>query len=116
MPIRRHRIPAARNLVLDGLSFVPRHVYFPVERVMPLAEVAAARSAALPRVSWSVVWLKAYAAVCVRLPALRSAFQRWPWQHLLVSDEIAGMLIVNRQDGEHQRQLAAPLVGRRAGE
>lgn len=103
MPSKRRRIPAARNLVLDGLSFVPRHVYFPVERVMPLAEVAAARSVAKPRVSWSVVWLKAYAAVCVRMPALRTVYQRWPWPHFRESDEIVGTLIVNRQDGEHER-------------
>lgn len=103
MSIRRRRIPAARNLVLDGLSFVPRHVYFPVERRMPLAEVAAARSAAAPRVSWSVVWLKAYAAVCVRLPALRTIYLRWPWPQLVESDEVVASLIVNRQDGEHER-------------
>lgn len=103
MSIRRHRIPAARNLVLDGLSFVPRHVYFPVERTMTLAEVAAARSAATPRVSWSVLWLKAYATVCVRMPALRTVYQRWPWPHLVESDEVVGTLIVNRQDEEHER-------------
>jgi len=103
MSIRRHRIPVARNLVLDGLSFVPRHVYFPVERNMALAEVAAARNAATPRVSWSVVWLKAYAAVCVRMPALRTVYQRWPWPHFMESDEVAATLIVNRQDGEHER-------------
>jgi hypothetical protein len=103
MTIRRRRIPAARNLVLDGLSIAPRHVYFPVERTMALADVAAARSAASPRISWSVVWLKAYAAVCLRLPLLRTVYQRWPWPHFVEADDIAGTLIVNRQDGEYER-------------
>ncbi len=103
MAIRRRPIPAARNLVLDGLSIAPRHVYYPVERTMALADVAAARSAATPRVSWSVVWLKAYASVCLRLPLLRTVYQRWPWPHFVEADDIAGTLIVNRQDGEYER-------------
>ena len=70
---------------------------------MPLAEVVAARSAATPRISWSVVWLKAYAAVCLRLPALRTVYQRWPWPHFEESDQVVATLIVNRQDGEHER-------------
>ncbi len=103
MPFRRRRIPAARRFTHDALSLVPRNVYFSVERVMPLAEVAAARDAAGPRISWSVVWLKAYAAVCAKLPLLRTVYLRWPWPHFMESDEIVGSLIVNRQDGEHQR-------------
>lgn len=103
MSIRRRRIPAARNLVLDGLSIAPRHVYYPVERTMTLAEVASARGAASPRISWSVVWLKAYAAVCARLPLLRTVYQRWPWPQFVESDQVVGTLIVNRQDGDHER-------------
>ncbi|MGC4006923.1 MAG: hypothetical protein QM811_28870 [Pirellulales bacterium] len=51
-------------MVFDGLSLSPRHVYYPVERIMRLDEVAAARSAASTRISWTVVWMKAYAKVC----------------------------------------------------
>jgi hypothetical protein len=89
--------------VLDGLSIAPRHVYYPVERTLALADVAAARRLSATRISWSVIWLKAYAAVCERLPLLRTVYQRWPWPQLVEADSVAGTLIVNRQDGEHER-------------
>jgi hypothetical protein len=90
-------MPAERELILDGLAFVPRHALFPVERVTCLAEVAAARKAAQSRISWAVIFLKAYAGVCAQIPALRRAYQPWPWPHLLESGQVVGQLVVNRK-------------------
>jgi hypothetical protein len=97
------RIPRARRLVLDGLALGPRHVYYPVERTMPLAELATARQQSATRISWSVIWLKAMSAACAAIPELRQSYQRWPWPHLNQSNEVVGMLIVNRQDQGHDR-------------
>jgi len=93
---RRLSIPGTRTLALDGLALVPRHVYYPVERWFDLGEVAAAREACTTRISWSVIFLKAYAAVCARRPELRQSYHRWPWPHLMESDEVVGQMVVNR--------------------
>lgn len=102
-PAKRRLIPRSRSMVFDGLSLSPRHVYYPVERIMHLGDVAAARSASATRVSWSVVWMKAYSAVCARTPRLRQSYIRWPWPHLMEIEEVVSMLIVNRMDQGDER-------------
>ncbi|MDX1964455.1 MAG: hypothetical protein SFX18_14985 [Pirellulales bacterium] len=88
-------------LVLDGLDLAQRQHYYPLDRQMPLASVATARDNAkntptAVRISWAVIFLKAYAAVCARTPQLRQVYQRWPWPHLLETEDVTAQLVVNR--------------------
>lgn len=90
-----------RRLVMDGLAFVPHHVLFPVDRLMNLSEIDALRKQSSARISWSLLFVKAYAAVCARTPLLRRAYIRWPWPHYLDQGDVAANLIINR---EHEEQ------------
>jgi hypothetical protein len=90
-------IPQHRNLIFDGLASVPRHALYPAERTFELADVEAARKLVQPRVSWAVLFTKAYSAVCARQTILRRAYIRWPWPHFQEDDEVVGQLIVNRE-------------------
>jgi hypothetical protein len=86
-----------RALVLDTLHFA-RHVpVFPVEAAFDLAEVAALRAASSRRISWPVIFLKAYALVAREHAVLRRAYVRWPWPHLVESPQSVAMLAINRQ-------------------
>jgi len=92
LPLTHHR-----TLVCDVAHFARRMPMFPVERTFDLAEVAARRESARPRIAWSVLFLKAYAIVAARQAALRRAYVAWPWPHFVEWPTSIGMLAVNRQ-------------------
>jgi hypothetical protein len=105
---RRLRLSRNRRLIGDLLYFAARVPRFPVEKVIRLADVAALRERAQigrcgtagQRISWAVLFLKAYALVAADCPALRRAYLRWPWPHLAEMPSSVGMLTINRQDPE----------------
>jgi len=92
-----------RALVLDVLHFSRSVPYFPVERVFDLSQVAARRAAATPRIAWSIVFLKAFARVVADRAALRRSFARWPWPHLVESNDVVGLLAVSRELADQDR-------------
>jgi hypothetical protein len=91
------RISINRTLVLDGLYFARRVPLFPAEKSIDLAEVAYLRSTRKRRVSWAVLFVKAYAIAAQRHPALRQTYVRWPWPHFVEFSESTAMVVVNRE-------------------
>jgi hypothetical protein len=94
---RRLSISCNRALVLDGLYFARDVTLFPVEREFDLGEVAQLRIRQPSRVSWSVLFLKAFDLVARDHAPLRQAYIRWPLPHLLQSPGSVGMLAINRE-------------------
>lgn len=94
---RWKRISINRALVLDGLYFARRVPLFPAEKTIDLSEVAHLRSTRKRRVSWAVLFVKAYAIAAQRHPALRQMYVRWPWPHMIEFAESTAMVVVNRQ-------------------
>lgn len=94
---RFRRISSNRALVLDLVALAARESQFPVERTMDLAAVAALRQQAARRISWTVLFMKAYAAVAANYPQLRQAHCRWPWPRLCESAETVAMVAINRE-------------------
>jgi len=94
---RRQGLSANRSLVVDGCYFAKHIPFFPVERACDLAEVAALRKAATPRISWTALFLKAYSQVAAEMPVLRRCFLSFPWPHYYQHDHNVGMLAMNRQ-------------------
>ena len=90
-------ISSSRALVLDGLYFARAATLFPVERSFDLAELARLRRRQPARISWVVLFLKAYALVARAHAPLRQAYIRWPWPHLLQSPYSVAMLAINRE-------------------
>jgi hypothetical protein len=72
-------------------------VYYPLERLFELNEVAVARQAAVLRISWPVLFMKAYAIVAARRNQLRQAYVRWPWPQVIECGENVAMLSINRE-------------------
>lgn len=99
--VRRLSMSCNRALVLDGLHFARQVELFAVERTFDLSTIADLRERAVARASWPVLFLKAYSLVVRRHVALRRAYVRWPWPHLVELPSICGMLVVNRRfEGE----------------
>lgn len=82
--ISTRRLDGQRRLVGDIVRLSHRVPIFPVDRVMALADLDAVRRAAVPRIGWSAVFMKAYACVARDRPALRSWYVPWriltPWR------------------------------------
>jgi hypothetical protein len=83
--------------VLDLVALAAREAHFPVERTFELGELAALRQRAARRISWTVLFMKAYAAVTATCPQLRQAYCRWPWPRLCESAENVAMVAINRE-------------------
>jgi len=90
-------ISCNRALVLDSLHFARAVTLFPVERQFDLREVARLRERQQSRISWVVMFLKAYAIVAREHMPLRQSYIRWPWPHLLESSHSVAMLAINRE-------------------
>ncbi len=99
---RARRMWQSRSHVLvdDVLYFsggVPR---YPVDRLMPLADLVELRQSSPQRISWTVLFLKAFGLVAADTPALRRVYARWPWGHLIEMPLSVGMVAINRRDAD----------------
>jgi hypothetical protein len=73
---------------------------FAVDRLFPLGEFADLRSQAIPRMSWTVLFLKAFALVSADCRPLRQTYLRWPWPHLVEHPHSVATVAINRRDEE----------------
>jgi hypothetical protein len=102
-PRKGVRIPLspARRMVIEVMHHAGRVPSLPLAKRLDLAEVAAAREAAVPRPSWTAIFLRAYGLVSRRNPALRRALIAWPRPHLYEHPHsVAGVLVERTWAGE----------------
>ncbi len=71
-----------RRFICDLIHFAKQTPTVPMERRMRLGPLTAARADAEPRPGWCAIFLKAYAIVAAREPALRRAYVPFPWPRL----------------------------------
>ena len=98
----RAGIPRSRSLVVDILRLHQRNPTVAHNRSMRLGELADVRSRSSIRISWSALFIKAFAEVSSRNPTLRQTWRTWPWQHVFQHQESVANVAVNRQhDGDN---------------
>lgn len=91
-----------RRLICDFLTFAARVPTVPVQRRLSVASVAAARDAASPRPGWGAIFVKAWAMVCARHPALRRAYIGGPWPRLYQHAATAASIAIERPYGDEE--------------
>ncbi len=98
--MRSHWIALSRprRFMGDMLHFAAGVPSVPVQRRMNLAAVAAARAGA-GRPGWPALFLKAFARVADDTPALRRAYVRLPWPHLVEYPTSVASVSVERDYG-----------------
>ncbi len=65
--------------------------------------VAKFRRLSRPKISWNVLYMKAYAIVAANEPALRQSYVGFPWPYLYQHDENVCMMTINREcEGEER--------------
>jgi hypothetical protein len=90
-----------RRLVIDVMTFSRRVPTVTVDRRMNLRSLVAARQLCSPRPTWSALFTKAYALVCVREPRLRRCYMGLPWPRFYENAKnIATLNIGRRVDDE----------------
>lgn len=98
---RRLAIPRSRRLVIDLLRLSQQIPTTPHDRVMDLSVVATARERAAQRISWSILFIKAFAIVAAKYPPLRQTYMRWPWPHLYEHPTSVATIVTHREvEGE----------------
>ena len=98
---KRLAIPRSRRLVIDLLRLSQQVPTTPHDRITDLSVVAAARERAAQRISWSIVFIKAFAIVAAKYPPLRQIYMRWPWPHLYQHPHSDAIVVTHREvDGE----------------
>jgi hypothetical protein len=93
---RRLRIPRSRRLVIDVLHYRAKVPTCAHDRLCDFRGVAEARERCPVRISWSILFIKAFGLVAARLPVLRQTYQRWPWPHVYQHPSSVAMVATHR--------------------
>ena len=86
-----------RRLVTDLMQFAAAVPSVTIERRMDLSRLVAARQACTPSPTWSAIFMKAYAVVAMRTPALRTSYLKFPWPQFYEHPVSIATLNVDRQ-------------------
>lgn len=93
----RKRIPRSRHMVCLLLD---EHMKMPIcghDRIIDLSKLAAARRESSVRISWPILFAKAYSIVSAKNPVLRQWYQKFPFPHLGESPDVVAMVAVTRE-------------------
>jgi hypothetical protein len=93
---RRMRIPRSRRLVIDVLHYRAKVPTCAHDRLCDFGPVAEARERCPVRISWSMIFVKAFGLVAARVPVLRQTYQRWPWPHVYQHPTSVAMVATHR--------------------
>jgi hypothetical protein len=93
---RRMRIPRSRRLTIDVLHYRAKVPTCAHDRVCDFRRVAEARERCPVRISWSMIFIKAFGLVAARTPVLRQTYQRWPWPHVYQHPTSVAMVATHR--------------------
>ena len=94
---RRLRLPRSRALCVDVLHYHRKVPTCAHDRVCDLSQVAAARESAAVRISWSLLFIKAFGLVAAQRPVLRQTWFSYPWPHLYEHPETVAMIATHRE-------------------
>jgi hypothetical protein len=93
---RRMRLPRSRRLTIDVLHYREKVPTCAHDRICDFRHVAEARARCPLRISWSVIFIKAFAIVAARYPVLRQTYLRWPWPHIYQHSTSVAMMATHR--------------------
>ena len=99
---RRLALSRSRRLTIDVLHYNRRVPTCAHDRRCDLSRVAELRALLPVRISWSVLFIKAFAIVAEKHRVLRQSYIEWPWPHVLEHPHSVAMLATQR---EHRGEL-----------
>ena len=98
---RRRALPYCRSLVIDLMHFQRDYPTVTHTKEMQLGKLARSRTHAAQKISWCLLFAKAYSRVSEEFPELRRTYMRLPWPHFYEHPEpMANISIKRVLDGE----------------
>ena len=94
---RRFLIPRSRRLTCDVLYFHQQVPLCPHHRLFHLAPLDALRKSVPQRISWPVLFLKAYGLLARDCPVFRQTWMSFPWPSIYQHETSVGMLAIHRE-------------------
>ncbi len=94
---RRFLVPRSRRLTCDVLHFHQQVPLCPHHRMTLLGPLDTIRKACPVRVSWPVLFLKAYALLAKETPVFRQTWMSFPWPTIYQHDTSIGILAIQRE-------------------
>ncbi len=93
---RRLAVSRSRRLTIDVLHYNRRVPTCAHDRRFDVSRLAELRSRLPQRISWSLLFIKAFALVAQKHPVLRQSYINWPWPHVLEHPYSVAMLATQR--------------------
>lgn len=93
----RLALSRSRRLTIDVLHYNRRVPTCAHDRRCDLSRVAELRAQLPTRISWSLLFIKAFALVAEKHPVLRQAYIEWPWPHVFQHADSVAMLATQRE-------------------
>jgi len=94
---RRMLVPRSRRLTIDLLHYRAKVPTCAHDRCCDFRRVAEARERCPIRVSWSIIFIKAFGLVAARYPALRQMYLPFPWPHIYQHPTSVAMVATHRE-------------------
>jgi len=95
----RRALGRSRALCVDVLHYHQKVPTTAHDRVCDFSRVVALRAQLPQRISWSMLFIKAYGLVAAKIPELRQSCITWPWPHVYQHEHNVAMVVLHR---EHQ--------------
>jgi hypothetical protein len=92
----RIAIPRSRRLTLDVLHFHKQSATCAHDRLFDLSLLVDLRHQLPVRISWSLMFVKAFGIVAAKSPVLRQTYQHWPWPHIFQHMKNVAMMATHR--------------------
>lgn len=108
MKFRRwETLSKGRTLATDIVNIARKMPTAPLVREYDLEEIARLRAGLRPRISWTVLFMKAYAIVSERNPKLRQIYAPLPFPHIYTHPQNVALVTIMRVvDGEPRLYFA----------
>lgn len=103
----RIKLSNGRRLVDDVIHMANRIPLAGVSATFDVTAVAKLRRMYRPKISWNVLFMKAYAQVSMKNPELRQCYVTVPWRHLYQHDYSVCMMTISRQYQGEERLFFA---------
>jgi hypothetical protein len=103
----RIQLSNGRRLVDDVIGMAQRIPAVGLSGDFDVTEVSRLRRLTRPKLSWNVLYLKAYALVATKIPQLNQLYVRFPWPHLYQHPSIVCMMTVSREYQGEERLFFA---------
>ena len=94
---KRFLLPRSRRLSCDVVHLSSKVPLCAQDRVCRFSELSLLRSLPAVRVSWPVMFIKAFALVAREVPELRQIYLRWPFAHVYQHGQSVAALSVHRE-------------------